>query len=183
MFQRIELARLNAHGFFQRSVKPGSPLSLASRRAFTLVEVMLVVIILSILAGATISNVRTGYESVMLDDNATLLEEISLFVQDYAKDHHCFCRMEFDTDANECYISSAPPCSAFEQLQFTPLKGELSSAIRLSEGVFIKDVVNLSKDLSGKNEVFWGPDGAPQPAQIFLGSRLGSERIVTIGSI
>lgn len=157
----------------------------SASNGFTLVELMLVIVILSVLAGAVVTNMRAGYLMVALESDAEALAELIDSGQQYARSRHCVVRLTIDRDLNEYYLRAAPMVGS----PYEPLTGELAPTIGLSDGVSFAMVDRIasadagSGDSEDEDGIRFHPDGRSDSALIVLEAGRREESTVLIGSL
>lgn len=71
------------------------------RRAFTLVELVVVMILVAVLAGMAIPRLAGSAASTRLKEQANALLTSARYAREYAVTHCCDCRLVIDTAANQ----------------------------------------------------------------------------------
>jgi len=142
------------------------------QRAFTLVEIMLVVLILSVFASAVAVNMRAGYQTTALDSNAEDLSDVMFAARNYSHLMQRECRLVIDTDQNEYYLSEVEtPLHPSE-----PVKGYLGEGHTLSTGISFGDVQSLGPAGKGMDQIHFYPDGRADPCVVVLVSTAGDRK-------
>ena len=132
----------------------------SSPRAFTLIEMLTVMLIIAILAGIVLSVnglVQTKAARARAEGE---MKSISLSCENYKADNGTFPRSD-DTDALDARVSANPTSAAYQkasQYLYIALSGDVNANGQLDEGegkgyaqdFFKPNVLNFNKDGSGK---------------------------------
>jgi len=150
----------------------------ARSKGFTLIEIMLVMLILSILAGAMVVNMQDGHAYVALESDAETLSAVIQATAVYARASHNVCRLVVDQEMREYRVESA----AFIDQPFRPV-GEIGVLRRLNNGIDFSDVRKLQPGALDHSRIYFFPDGRSEPAEITLLARNGERRLIRIGGL
>ena len=145
---------------------------------FTLVEIMLVMLILSVLTGVVVTNLHAGYQDLALEHDTVLLTEHIQAAQLHARTNYCLCRIVIDTPRGEYYLAQG---SAADQ-PFRPLDN-LGDTQTLDRSIHFHDVQKLDQGATEHDWINFYPDGTGDAATIILISDSGDERVIEIQAL
>lgn len=151
----------------------------ANQSAFTLLEIMLVMLILSVLAGAVLTSMGRSYQHIALTNDAKTLEAMIHRAQSVAKTRRQVCRLMINLEEQQYSLGS----KLEEEYSFGPIEGESGATVHLSAGIFFSDVRRLSPDDKNDTEILFFPDGKSEPTQIVLANGSGEERAIRINAL
>jgi prepilin-type N-terminal cleavage/methylation domain-containing protein len=150
-----------------------------TKRAFTLIEIMLVMVILAIMATMVMVNMRDGYLEVALEQDALLLSNVVQSGQRFALTKRCICRLMFAPEKGEYYLTHS---SAVDS-PFKPIESDLGDIQRLSQGIALVEVRKMKLGATNNRRIDFSPEGMAEAARIVLRSSSGEERIITIDAL
>ena len=104
---------------------------------FTLIEVILVVLILSVIAGLTIPRFSSTYNRFILQKSVEDLAYIMRYAQSRAITKNRVIRLEFDSTLSQYWLTQAEPHQIKEDPmdQFERFSGRLGKTFRVAEGI------------------------------------------------
>jgi len=103
-------------------------------KGFTLIEIIVVVVIISILATMTIPRMYGGNSSAKLRGSARRLLVTAQYARDFAATHRCQCRIIIDPDQQR-YALTYQIDPQHNPNEFVPLGSGLGKSQRLDEGL------------------------------------------------
>lgn len=142
---------------------------LLKNTAFTLVEIILVVLLLSVVAGLTIPNFRKTFQKVQLQNSADHIVYAMRYAQSRAIINSTLVRFEFDQN-DGCYWLVEQ--SKEEDDHFVKLFNKMGKVFRMPEGI------NM---ISSNIPILFYPDGRIEKRDIKLCSEGGCLLISTRG--
>jgi prepilin-type N-terminal cleavage/methylation domain-containing protein len=162
----------------------------ASRRGFTLIEVMIVVIILAVIAGAIIPNVASSIGSTRLEAAASQVGSVLEFCYSAASGTGRTHGLVFDGDGRRFQVVAEVPPDPEQSsgvmetpvLEPVSLPGLLSR--QLPEGIVLESVAAFETDLlQGENNqvrILFFPDGTTEFANLYLSDASGEQRLIEV---
>jgi Tfp pilus assembly protein FimT len=139
---------------------------------------MLVMMILSVLTAAVITNLHAGYQDLALENDTKLLSDTIQAAQLYARSTRRICRMVIDPGRGEYYLMQA---AALDQ-PFRPAEN-LGDPRVLDRSIHFRDVRKLAKGATDHEQINFHPDGIADSACILLLSDSGEERMIEIQAL
>jgi prepilin-type N-terminal cleavage/methylation domain-containing protein len=147
-----------------------------ARKAFTLIEIMLVMVIIGIMTGAVLTNSQHGYQCVALDSDAGALADFVVASQEYVRLHNIPCQMVIDTKESHYYLAPVTENSR----TYSAIKGDLGAGFSLSNGVDFGDV---QANRNSRGNIQFYPNGRADSAVVTLKAGTGGEKTVEIQSL
>ena len=103
-------------------------------RGFTLIEIIVVVVLISILATMTVLSMYSGASPAKLRGSAQRLLVAARFARDFATTHRCKSRLMIDPDKQQ-YAITFQPDPQHDPSKFVPLATTLGKVQSLSQGI------------------------------------------------
>jgi prepilin-type N-terminal cleavage/methylation domain-containing protein len=147
-----------------------------SQRGFTLIEIMLVVVILSILLGVVMTNMSAGYFGLALDSDTETLTHAIWAGQVWAIEHRRPCELEINEDTNEYRLA----CDLLTGQEPGLLSGDLGEWVALSRGVRFAGVQKAAPGSGNARSICFFPNGRTEASWIRLVCDSGSERVIQV---
>lgn len=148
------------------------------KAGFTLVEIMLVMIILTVLTGTVIVNLHAGYQDLALDSDTVLLADTLHAAQLYAQNSRRICRLKIDPLSGEYFLAQA---AAADQ-PFHPVEN-LGEIHTLDRSIHFHDIRKTAMGATDHEQINFYPDGVADAAVIILASNSGEERTIEIQAL
>jgi len=131
--------------------------------AFTLIEILLVVIIFGIVLSLAAPNFSKGYNRLQLNKTADDLLSMSRWAQAMAIGQRRIYALNFSNDRNSYSLErgNAPITNGIEEISFAPVKGALGRMRTIPEAITLK---------TQEDRIEFYPDGTIDSATIELAS-------------
>jgi len=143
-----------------KSSRPG-------QKAFTLVELLLVIVVISVLAGISVPRFRRTYSDIRLASSAQDLASLMKYAQERAIMDGISFKIEFDISGKEYrLLRETEPFSGVYERE----KGIHGRAKHIPS--------DISFDVSAGETVFL-PDGRTYPVKIYLKNRNGKKKVLS----
>lgn len=148
-------------------------------KAFTLLEIMLVLIIIGVMAGAVTVSFSGHYQDLLLENAAKNLEEMARFARQHARNQHVYCRLNID----RVYGSFNLTESKHPDREFAPIDDTMLGAQQLDNGVRIAEIVFMDEGKTFNNHIEFRPNGEADSTEILLRNARDDVRKVFIYSL
>ena len=130
-------------------------------RSFTLVEIILVVLILSIVAGLAVPNFSRAYEQILLKKSTEDLAYLMRYAQSRAVIKNKKMRLEFDESLSKYWLTqeSAEGSSADQEQAFQRIPSSVGRSFLISD--------KIKLEMTGSPILFF-PDGQIDQLRVYL---------------
>lgn len=136
-------------------------------RAFTFIELLIVIAIIGIMAGITMPNLKRTYSNFEIESFVKDISYLAKYLQSNSISYNKFHRMD---------ITLNDDCAGFQGLtrekenEFIPIKGRFGEIYQSPAGITI-----FSIEPSGRTSIFFYPDGSLDKADIVFKNKYGKE--------
>ncbi len=142
------------------------------RYSFTLIEMMLVVLVLAVLAGAVVSNLSGVYAGISLESAANDIEGAVVRASQVARRDRATAVLSFQMNDRSYFLKS---------------ESENSSSVRIEWEGFLPSGVSFvrlnMKTSSRYGQVRFHPDGRSNEGELILRGRRGTQRRILFTSV
>lgn len=141
------------------------------RRAFTLIELMVVVIVIAVLSGMAITSFGGSLNKTRLAESAQRLHTVVRYAHRYALTHRCVCRITFKTDdpddgpGYKMEVESTDPDATDT---FTVIQSGVGKPVKLTGKLRFAKVLIENGDLGQQYVITFQPTGEANAAAIQL---------------
>ena len=132
--------------------------------AFTLIEIMLVMVILSILAGAITIELRDLHNELALQEEVDIFNAAVKSARQYAIINKVICRLDLDEAQGRYYLTQA---GSIDEL-FKPVSLEIGQVRIQAEGIVITHIIRAENALKSRNQIHFFPDGHSETAEVIF---------------
>lgn len=133
------------------------------RKAFTLVELLVVLAIIGVTAAIVVPNLRGSFGGMRVREAALTLSQTIRLAQVLAVDRQRTVRLHIESDRYRMELATDPASE-----QFAPAPGEMGVPVTLPENVLFEEVSSAT-DVDGSTDVLvFEPDGTWSAGRLVL---------------
>lgn len=153
---------ISSNRFFQSP--PSKSGRLLGLFAFTLIEILVVIILLGVVAGLAVPNFNSTYEKFLLGETAKDLSFFMRYAQNRAVMKSQNHRLVFDLQDSKYWLEEQEndTDNLSQEEVFAGISGRFGRIFKIPEGIFLE---------TEKTHIFFYPDGKIDKARIYLSDK------------